>query len=200
MQRTMIKELVSSSRQPVPAVPEAERTLSVTVVYEDMAARKWARETYEQVFVGAGWEKIHSTWWKVDGLSEPAVLAGAVSKAIRADVIVVAVRTTEGFPLPFYVWVGSWLPHRSPEGGKLVALVATSKQPGCHRNRAAEYLRTVAQRARMHFQLTERNLALEAPDVSEEESQEPYPPAVLRPNRTPTPLHRDSLRRWRMAA
>ena len=57
-------------------------------------------------------------------MSDPAVLAGAVSKAMRADVIMVAIRATEGFPLPFYVWVGSWLPHRLRGKGELVALVA----------------------------------------------------------------------------
>jgi hypothetical protein len=55
------------------------------------------------------------------------VLAGAVSKAMRADVIMVAIRATEGFPLPFYVWVGSWLPHRLRGKGELVALVAPPK-------------------------------------------------------------------------
>jgi hypothetical protein len=49
----------------------------------------------EQMFVGPGWERFQSAWWKLDGLSEPAVLAGAVSQAMGADLIVVAIRATE---------------------------------------------------------------------------------------------------------
>ena len=165
MQKTIIQERVSRLRPLAATAPEAKRVVSVTVVYEDAAARKWAQEACEQMFVGPGWERVQSTWWNLDGLSEPAVLAGAVSKAMRADVIVVAIRATEGFPLPFYVWVGSWLPHRLRGEGKLVALVATAKPHGFQRNRAAEYLRAVAQRAGMHFQVTDRNLASEAPGV-----------------------------------
>jgi hypothetical protein len=165
MQKTIIQERVSRLRPLTPSAPEAERLPTVTVVYEDAAARKWAQEACEQMFVGPGWERVQSTWWKLDWLSEPAVLAAAVSKAMRAEVIVVAIRATEGFPLPFYVWVGSWLPHRLRGEGKLMALIANPKPHGFHRNRAAEYLRAVAQRAGMHFQATERNLVLEAPGV-----------------------------------
>ena len=70
----------------------------------------------------AGKKSVSTTWWNLNELSQPAVLAGAVSKAMRADVIVVATRATEGFPLPFYIWVSSWLPHYLPGKGTLVAL------------------------------------------------------------------------------
>jgi hypothetical protein len=170
MQKTIIQDRVSLLRPLAAAAPGAERTINFAVVYEDAAAHEWAWETYAQMMAGAGWAKVQSTWWKLDGLSNPAVLAGAVSKAMRADVIVVAVRTTEGFPLPFYVWAGSWLPHRLHDAGTLVALMATSKQPGRHTNRAAEYLRALAQRARMRFQFAERSLAAEAADRSDPES------------------------------
>ena len=165
MQRTIIQERVSRLRPLAATAPEAGRVVSVTVVYEDAVARGWAQETCGQMFAGPGGERVQSIWWNLDGLSEPAVLAGAVSKAMRADVIVVAIRATEGFPLPFYVWVGSWLPHRLRGEGKLLALVAAPKPHGFQRNRATAYLRAVAQRAGMHFQVTERNLALEAPGV-----------------------------------
>jgi len=164
MQKIIIQEQVSRLRPLTPSAPKAERLPTVTVVYEDAAALKWAQEECKRMFVGPCWVRIQSTWWKLDSLSDPPVLAGAVSKAMRADLIVVAIRATEGFPLPFYVWVGSWLPHRLHGEGKLVALIATPKPHGFHRNRAAECLRSVAQRAGMRFQVKERNLGLEALD------------------------------------
>lgn len=191
---------MTSLRPLTPAAPGAARVVNVTVVYEDAAARDWARETCEEMFTVAGVKEVQSTWWRLDGLSEPAVLAGAVSKAIRADVIVVAIRTTEGFPLPFYVWVGTWLPHRLKGKGELVALIATPRPRSFQRNRAGEYLSAVAQRAGMHLLLKERNLALEAPEFSEEESREGHPAAMPAPNGSIKALDRDSLPGWRMAA
>jgi hypothetical protein len=165
-QKIIIQNRVAALRPLAPAA----RVVNVTVVYEDAAARDWAKGACAEMFTGAGVKEVQSTWWRLEGLSDPAVLAGAVSKAMRADVIMVAIRATEGFPLPFYVWVGSWLPHRLKGKGELVALIATSKPGGFHRNRALEYLRAVAQRGGMHFLLKEPNLAFVAPDDSEEEA------------------------------
>jgi hypothetical protein len=200
MQRPIIQERISPLRQPVPTASEPERVVSVMVVYEEASARRWADETYEKMFVGPDREKVQSTWWKLDELGDPAVLAGAVSKAMRADVIVVAIRATEGFPLPFYVWVSSWLPHSMPDEGKLVALIATPKQPGFQRNRAGEYLRAVAQRGGMHFLLKERNCAVEAPSVAGGESRKGHLTIMPAPPAKPTPLYGYSIRPWRMAA
>ncbi len=200
MQRTIIKDRVISLSKLAPATPEAERAVNVTVVYEDEATRRWARETYEQMFVGTGWEKVQSTWWRLEGLSEPAVLAAAVSKAMRAEVIIVAIQATEGFPLPFYVWVSSWLPHRLQGEGKLAALIATPRLTEFRRNRAAEYLRAVAARARMGFQVTERNLALEAPSALEEPGRRRRPTAPSPRNSSSKVVQLYPQRRWRLAA
>src|SRR5258708_15584984 len=64
------------------AVLPAESLLHVTVVYEDAATRQWAGEVFERVTKLVGKDAIRSTWWKMGDLSQPAVLAGAVSTAI----------------------------------------------------------------------------------------------------------------------
>src|SRR5262249_34416018 len=98
-------------------------SLNIVFLYQDGPTRKWAKEVYERVTHVAGPETARATWWRISDLSEPGVLAGAVSTTMRADVIVVAVRTGEGLPLPFYVWVNAWLPHRAAQTGALVALL-----------------------------------------------------------------------------
>ena len=145
---------LSSLHHLVPAPLKAEPVLNVMVVYEDAAACQRAREACDQMPMLAGKKSVSTTWWNLNELSQPAVLAGAVSKAMRADVIVVATQATEGFPLPFYVWVSSWLPHRLQAKGTLVALIPKPKQRSLHGDRAADYLHLVAQRARMRFQIT----------------------------------------------
>ena len=192
---------LSSLHHLVPAPIKAQRVVSVTVVYEDAAACQWAREACEQMPLLAGSKGIvHTTWWNLNELSQPAVLAGAVSKAIRADVIVVAIRAMEGFPLPFCVWVSSWLPHRIKRKGTLVALIAIPKQSRSHSHSAADFLCDLARRAGMRFQIAERSLGGEAPNVTEEAFAEKRLAFASARSERLAARHRDAARRWRMAA
>ncbi|HWW01097.1 MAG TPA: hypothetical protein VNZ64_15475 [Candidatus Acidoferrum sp.] len=136
--------------------------LNVTVVYEDPATRRWASEFCERVAGLVGQDTVRRTWWKIGELSEPAVLAGAVSTALRADVIVVAVRAAEGLPLPFYVWVDAWLPHHRQGAAALVALIAMPDNPGARLDRARDYLQTVARRGCLDFLIEERKVTVDA--------------------------------------
>jgi len=135
--------------------------LGVVVIYQDEPMRQWALEVCGRVAALVGTHALNSRWWKLEDLSQPAVLAGAVSTALRADVLMVAVRATEGFPLPFYVWVDSWLPHRSLGEGALVALITLPERPSLSMDRGHEYLRAVARRGRLDFLLEERRLPSE---------------------------------------
>ena len=144
--------------------PKAERALgpgyglNVTVVYEDAPTRQWAGQVCQRVERLVGKEGARITWWRLADLSEPAVLAGAVSKAIRADVILVATQSFEVFPLPFYVWISSWVPHRFHGPGALVALVATPETCNgrANRDRRFQYLRSVARQGQLDFLVEER--------------------------------------------
>lgn len=152
----------------MPPVPEAAFGLSplhyglnVAVVYEDAPTRCWADEFCGRIAEPFGQDTIRSTWWKLNELEELAVLTGAVSTAMRADVIVVAVRAAEGLPLPFYVWVDSWLPHHEQRLSALVALIAMPDNPGARLDRARNYLRAVARQGRLDFLIEERKLNLD---------------------------------------
>lgn len=136
----------------------ADAALSLTVLYEDDATRQWAGEVCARVADLVGNEALQASWWRLSDLNEPAVLAGAVSTTLRADVIVIAVRASEGFPLPFYVWVDSWLPYKAPNGAALVALITLPEPPTVQLDRARTYLRSVAQAGRLDFLLEERKL------------------------------------------
>jgi len=88
-------------------------------------------------------------------LSAPGILAGAVSSAVRADIIVVASRG-EGLPLPFYVWVNLWWPHRPDSAGTLVALVGQPEPRASRAGPVGDYLSVVAQQTRMSFLKAEK--------------------------------------------
>ncbi len=148
--------------EPVAVVPPAqEYVLNVAVLYQDAQTHKWARQMCEHVagLIGSG--AVRHTWWKLGDLSQPGVLAGAVSTTMRADVIVVAIQAAARLPLPFYVWVDAWLPHRLPQAGALVALIGLPEPAGLQSDQAREYLRAVAQQGRLDFLLQERKLPVE---------------------------------------
>jgi hypothetical protein len=122
---------------------------SVTFVYQDEASRAEAKRIYDRFASLSASEGVRASWWRINELGTPGILAGAVSSAVRADMIVVASRA-EGLPLPFYVWVNLWWPHRSQLPGTLVALLATNGT-NCTTGSVADYLPMVAQQARMEF-------------------------------------------------
>ena len=105
-----------------------------------------------------GTEGVRATWWRIGDLSQPGVLAGAVSTALRADMIVVAIRAAEGLPLPFYVWVEQWLPHRLVPAGALAALLPASSAANSRPGRVADYLRAAARQGRLDFLIKEHKV------------------------------------------
>ncbi len=133
-------------------------SLNIVVLYEDPETRKWARDVYERAIRIAGQNAVRATWWKLDELGNPAVLAGAVSTAMRADVVVLAARATEALPLSFYVWAENWMSHRLSAGGALIALLSNAASGDKEQARFREYLRSVARHSRMELLLEPREL------------------------------------------
>jgi len=166
MTQTAASERVTPWDELTVAPHGAGYSLNIVFVYQDATTRKWAREVYDRVAKLAGPETARATWWRMSDLSEPGVLAGAVSTAMRADVLVVAVRTGEGLPLPFYVWVNAWLPHRGPQTGALVALLGIGGQRSPHQERVRDYLQMVARQCKLDFLPEERDLPEEREDSS----------------------------------
>ena len=145
----------------VTGLPTARYKMNLTFVYEDSATRKRATGIYQTVETLLGGRAVRGTWWNLQDLRQPAVLAGAVSQAMHSDMIVISVRGSEGLPLPFYVWVNAWLPHRAGLNGALVALLGQPYPRNSESGRLRRFLRTVARRARMELLVTER--AAESP-------------------------------------
>ncbi len=136
--------------------PRAGYTLNMTVVYHDENTQAWAHEVHNKVSKAVGKDSLRATWWKIEDLGQPGVLAGAVSTAMRADMIVAAVDTAEGLPLPFNIWVNTWLPYRINGSGCLIGLLGMPGKSHPGAQKAAEYLKAVAQQGRLEFILEKR--------------------------------------------
>jgi len=138
----------------------ARKGPKIVFVYQDDEARAWAKEISERITTLAGDEGVQASWWRISDLTAPGILAGAVSSALRADLIVVASRA-EGLSFPFYVWVNLWWPNRSESPGALVAVVGVPGRTASRSDRIGDYLRVVAEQARMSFLSLERPLTSE---------------------------------------
>jgi hypothetical protein len=149
MEQTTVSEQFTRLDKFIRQMANTGSGLTATFLYEDDSARKSCRELYEHVT--ASHPNIRPTWWKISDLVAPGVLAGAVSTAIRADIVVVSAGGAEGLPLPFYVWVNSWLTNRVGSVGALVALLGNAAQDGSQAGRVEKFLQAVAQNARMTF-------------------------------------------------
>jgi len=149
MQTNFAVRRSNKAEEPNGRPKEGEKVTNVMVVYQDAHTRKWATNFYPAKVRGCS--EVKCTWWNLNDLSEPGVLAGAVSTAIRADVIVVAVLTGTGLPLPFYVWVDSWLPHRKLTEGKLIALVGLAKERKKQDDSGRTYLREMARQGNLNL-------------------------------------------------
>ncbi len=130
---------------------EDGRVPRIMFLYQDQQSRIWGRELYERVCKSGDNKEVKATWWRTSDLVAPGVMAGAVSVAMRADIIVVAASETEDVPVPFYVWVQQWFPHRLKRTGTLVALLGTDRRSASQASRVEQYLRRVSHQGRLGF-------------------------------------------------
>src|SRR5258705_9506603 len=115
----LTSESITRLEKLIAVSPNVDSPLNVALIYEDAPTREWAREAFECVTKVAAEHGVRPTWWNLDNLGNPGVLAAAVSTAMRADVIVLAARAGDGMPLAFYAWINAWLPNRFHSGGVL---------------------------------------------------------------------------------
>src|SRR5258705_7038341 len=132
--------------------------LNIVLVYEDERTHRWSREVLARMREVAGEQSVRSTCWNIADFKESGVLAGAVSMAMKADIIVAAFCETKKMRLPFYIWVESWLPHHVKRPGALVALVGECEENVGEPGTVGSYLRAVARQAHLDFLIEKRAL------------------------------------------
>jgi hypothetical protein len=130
----------------------------IAFLYQDQESHGWAKEVSEKIIRLTGGHGQRTSWWKINDLTAPGILAGAVSSALRADLIVVATQA-QGLPLPFYVWVNLWWPNKSEAPGGLLAITGARDHILSRADRIGDYLRIVAEQAHMNFLLLEKQTA-----------------------------------------
>jgi hypothetical protein len=154
--RSSYRSVLSRLDKVVIVPPGSGSPVNLVMLYEDDETREWTKQVHEHVLKLSGEQGLRPTWWRLHNLDEPGVLAAAVSTAMRADVVVVAVRAVEGLPLSFYTWASSWTRNRLQLNGALVGLLGTQRNMNGRAARVGDYLRTVARQSGLDFILEER--------------------------------------------
>jgi len=137
-----LHDVISRTSLPGEALPSV-------LLYEDAQTLAWAKGAHRQVELSG--RQVRATWWKLGELHHPGVLAGAVSTALRADLVVVALRGDAGLPLPYYIWVNTWLAGRPRGLGTLVSLLGEASARTAQSEQVRKYLQTVALESAMSF-------------------------------------------------
>ena len=137
-----------------PETPRWEPRLpfELVVAYEDEITRSRAIALYENL---AGHlnndHEVRYSWWKFHFLYDPALLKRAITAAIDADLIIVALRDAGEPPWIARNWIEKWLAGKGRRDGALVALVEGAPSIRFEDCAMLGYLNSVADRARMNF-------------------------------------------------
>ncbi len=102
--------------------PRADYHLNIVLVHEDERTHRWSREVLARVREVAGEQSVRSTCWNIADFKESGVLAGVVSMAIKADIIVAAFCETKKMRLPFLSASAKRIPARQTPSVAICAL------------------------------------------------------------------------------
>jgi hypothetical protein len=131
---------------------EPKAAWSVTVVYDDAAAREQAVDFCDQL-VKRFWTRFEFdvSWWSFSMLQQEPVATEAAERAARANLIVFASTLPGDFPLSVQGWVESWLNRRGDREGILAGLMDPGADLSGREGQKHNYLRRVAHRAAMDY-------------------------------------------------
>jgi hypothetical protein len=130
--------------------PEAQDQCSVTVVYEDTAARQRALSLSHHL-IRAFWADIdfQFSWWRFRFLEDPALVEAAARATATADVILFSTSSSHIPPETIRNWIELWVPQRTSGEGVLLVLTAHSDDAQMAASPVYSFLQSVAHRANM---------------------------------------------------
>jgi sulfite reductase alpha subunit-like flavoprotein len=132
---------------------ETRASFNVVIMYEDFAAGKHAKETYDYLVQHLEREyEFTNQMWKFDVLTNAKMKEMAVKDAVMADLIIVSAHGLGELPREVKSWIEQWVPQKSNAMAALAALVnPPDGDHAPHAESIRRYLQDVAQRAGIGF-------------------------------------------------
>src|SRR4051794_10180347 len=142
---------LSQSRTGDKNYPHNKPIFNVVIAYEDFAAGKHAKETYDYLVHHLGREfEFENQMWKFDVLGNPKMKEMAVKDAATADLIIISTHGVGDLPREVKSWIDHWVEHK----GSAMALVTLVDRPPGENGEVPPirtYLQRVARKAKMDF-------------------------------------------------
>lgn len=131
---------------------ETPPPFSVVIVYEDFAAGKHAKETYDYLVHQLGHDfDFSNQMWKFDVLGNSKMNELAVKDAVMADLIIVSTHGTDELPAEVKAWLEHWVATKT----NAMALVYLVDHPNIQESPESaatrSYLQDAARRAGIGF-------------------------------------------------
>ncbi|MDB6067570.1 MAG: hypothetical protein JWR26_3778 [Pedosphaera sp.] len=124
---------------------------NVLIVYEDFAAGKHAKETYDYLVHQLGRDyQFTNQMWKFDILGNFKMREMAVKDALEADLIIVSTHGIGELPAEVKTWLDQWLAQKG-NAMALVTLVDRPQTEALESNSIRSYLQGLARKAKMDF-------------------------------------------------
>ena len=130
---------------------ENRPTFNVVIVYEDFAAGKHAKETYDYLVQQLGRDfDFNNQMWKFDVLGNSKMKEMAVKDAVVADLVVLSSHGVGELPDEVKSWIEQW----TAQPGNAMVLVALMDRPEDEASEPSSiraYLQGVARKSKLDF-------------------------------------------------
>ncbi len=129
-----------------------EHDINVLVAYEDFAAGCRAMALLKRVGSQCGGPgRLIHMMWRFDVLSDPCYLELAVSEALAADIIIIAMREGRGLPQKVRNWIARWLLMKEDRPLALAASLDHDREKTSDQVCVLPYLAKLAHYGKMQF-------------------------------------------------
>lgn len=129
-----------------------ENAINVLVASEDFAAGCRVMAMLKRVGSQCGGPgRLIHMMWRFDVLSDPSFLEPAVSEALAADIIIIAMREGKGLPQKVRNWMARWLLMKEDRPLALAASFDHDREKTSDQGCVLPYLARLAQYGKMQF-------------------------------------------------
>lgn len=131
---------------------EPKFPFDLVIAYDDAATRSRAMQLYDHLAHQLLEDyDLQCSWWRIEHFHNPVLSEQAAQAAAHASMIILALRGDRPLPPMLKAWLPRWLDRKGDQKSALVVLLCADGQPNDQAWHVQNYLRQIAQQARMDF-------------------------------------------------
>lgn len=148
---------------------EPKFPFDLVITYDDAATRSRAMQLYDHLAQQLLEDyDLQCSWWRIEHFHNPVLSEQAAQAAANASMIILALRGDRPLPPMLKAWLPRWLDRKGDQKSALVVLLCGDGQPDAATWQVENYLRQIAQQARMDFFAHTYPLSTDAGDLAQD--------------------------------